>query len=354
MAEKTEPPSGRKISEARSQGQVAMSRELNAAIALLMGVWLLRNNGMNLYQALSEVTVSTLVALPKAEATSAWIVGFLVSSFLRVMPTLLQIMVWLLVTGMIVTVAQTGLLWASKRIGFDFSRLNIINGFKRFVSPQGLLELGKALLKLVVVGWVAYAFLQEHALEMLGLAQIDYPIALGHWVTLGLDMAWRVGSIYLILAIADYIYQRWHYMQMMKMTKEEVKEEYKQQEGDPVIKGRIRSKQRTMVRRRMMANVPKADVIITNPTHLAVAVQYKQGEMEAPVVLAKGAYKIAERIVEIARENHIPVIQNIPVARALYKKVEIDQEIPSDLYVALAEILAYVYRLKQPVPAAGS
>jgi flagellar biosynthetic protein FlhB len=159
----------------------------------------------------------------------------------------------------------------------------------------------------------------------------------------------RVGLAYLVLAIADYAYQWYQNKQALKMTKEEVKEEAKQTEGNPQIKAAIRSKQRRLAIMRMMSKVPKADVVITNPTHLAVAIQYDVNKMNAPVVVAKGAYRIAERIVEVAREHNVPVIQNIPLARALYNNVDLEEEIPPELYVAMAEVLAYVYRMKDKV-----
>jgi flagellar biosynthetic protein FlhB len=197
-----------------------------------------------------------------------------------------------------------------------------------------------------VVVWVAYSFLRARVPELLGLNQTDFLAALKEWATLALSLALRVGGAYLVVAFTDYGYQRWQYLRSLRMSKQEIKEEIKQQEGDPVIRGRIRSQQRRMTRHRMMANVPKADVVITNPTHLAIAIQYEADEMKAPKVLAKGAHHTAERIVALARQHGIPVIQDIPVARALYRHVEIDQEIPAALYAAVAQILAYVFRLQ--------
>jgi flagellar biosynthesis protein FlhB len=154
----------------------------------------------------------------------------------------------------------------------------------------------------------------------------------------------------MILAVADYAFQRWRFMRQLRMTKEEVKEEFKRSEGDPFLRGRIRAQQRKIARTRMMSNVHKAKVVITNPTHFAVAIDYQAESMRAPRVLAKGAFNVAQKIVDIARENNIPVVQNVPLARALYKAVEVDQEIPPEMYVAVAEVLAYVYRLRQPAP----
>jgi flagellar biosynthetic protein FlhB len=170
------------------------------------------------------------------------------------------------------------------------------------------------------------------------------------FVQMSLGLASRVGVAYLFLALADFIYQRWNHTRGLKMTKDEVKEEFKSQEGNPMLKSQIRQQGRRMARMRMMANVPKANVVITNPTHLAVAIQYDHDNMVAPKVVAKGANLVAFRIADIARANNIPVVQNIPVARAIYGSVEIDQEIPPELYAAIAEILVYVYRLKGQQP----
>jgi flagellar biosynthetic protein FlhB len=200
------------------------------------------------------------------------------------------------------------------------------------------------------VGLVAYGFLRSNVSSILVMIQTDFRSAIEGWAGLAMSLIFRVGATYLALALADYAYQRWQYMRSVRMSKEEVKEEMKQSEGDPILKGRIRQQQRRMARMRMMASVPKADVVITNPTHFAVAIQYDQMMMPAPKVLAKGAHLIAQRIVEIARENEIPVVQNVPLARALYRTVEIDQEIPPDLYMAMAEVLAYVYKMKGKMP----
>jgi flagellar biosynthetic protein FlhB len=177
------------------------------------------------------------------------------------------------------------------------------------------------------------------------LSQYDLGSATSVFFETGISLAMRVGSIYLILAVADYAYQRWDLMRNLRMSKDEIKEEYKQSEGDPFMKSRIRSQMRRMARSRMMSNVPKATVVVTNPTHLAIAIEYRDG-MNAPRVLAKGAHHTAERIVAVARKNNIPVVQNIPLARAIYKRIDIDKEIPPDLYLAMAEVLAYVYRIR--------
>ena len=220
--------------------------------------------------------------------------------------------------------------------------------FKRIFSGSGLIELGRALLKLALVGWVAYSYLKGQVIALSDLGQMDLASGVSKWVDLASTLAIRVGSAYLVLAAADYAFQRWRFMRSMRMTKEEIKEDYKRSEGDPFLRGRIRAQQRRMARNRMMSNVPKAKVVITNPTHFAVALDYDPDNMTAPRVLAKGAFHVAQKIVDIARKNSVPIVQNVPLARALYKSVEVDQEISPDLYLAVAEVLAYVYRLRTP------
>jgi flagellar biosynthetic protein FlhB len=227
--------------------------------------------------------------------------------------------------------------------------LNPLEGFKRIFSRHGLIELLRSLLKLGLVSWVAYSFLRANYNQLIALTQFDLTTAVGQFIRLAISLTIRVGGMYLVLAAADYAYQRWDLYQNLKMTKDEIKEENKRSEGDPMLKSRVRGMQRQMARGRMMANVPKATVVITNPTHLAVAIEYQDG-MRAPKVLAKGPYRVAERIVKIAKEHHIPVIQNIPLARALYKTIDIGQEISPELYLAMAEVLAYVYKLRGKTP----
>jgi flagellar biosynthetic protein FlhB len=264
------------------------------------------------------------------------------------LPDLGLLLVALLLTGAGITFAQTGFLWSSHNISPDLNRLNPIPGLKRIFSPNGLMELGKMLLKLLVIGWVVYSFLRSHLQELLLMAGSDLSHSMAVWVGLASGLALQVSGVYLVLALADFVYQRWFFRRSLRMTRDEVKEEMKRTEGDPVLKGRIRQQQRRLARQRMMANVRKADVVITNPTHLAVAVQYEANRMHAPRVLAKGAYRVAARIVELARIHRVPVVQNPPLARAIYRSVDVEQEIPPDLYLVMAEVLAYVYRLRAP------
>lgn len=346
MSERTEAPTARRLNEARMDGKVVRSQELNSAAALLIGAWLMGGPGRRLAADVGEILTQTISSLPTVDISGVWLREFVIGHVMRIAPSLSIVVLGMMATGILVTVSQTGLLWAKKRIGFDFNRINPIAGFRRLFSVQGLFEFGKALVKLLVVGWVAYSFLTSKGAEIIGLEQTDLRTAISLWAQHAYSLALRIGAVYLVLALLDYAYNRRQHKKSLLMTKEEVKEEFKQREGDPFIKRRIRARQRSMARLRMLSNIATADVVITNPTHLALAIQYDPETMSAPKLLAKGAYRIAERIIALANENRIPVLQNIPLARALYQSVEIDQEIPPDLYMAVAEILAYVFSLR--------
>ncbi len=346
-SDRTEPPTGRRIAEARKEGQVARSQELSAAVALLMGVWLLRGMGKNLIEGFKDILTSTMSTLTIKEFNDIMLSQTMTRYSFMLMPSLAIIILSLLVVGICINISQTGFLWITKRLGIDLNRLNPLNGLKRLFSIHGIVEFLKNLIKLFLIGWIAYSFLKGKFTTLISLSQMEFPYSLDTWVEVAFSLLTRVGLAYFVLACIDYGYQRWQYFRSLRMTKQEVKDELKQTEGDPLIRGYIRRQQRRLARLRMMANVHKADVVITNPTHLAIAIQYEPETMQAPKVLAKGAYRIAERIIQIAQAHQIPVIQNIPLAQALYKMVDIDQEIPPELYLAMAEVLAYVFKLRE-------
>ncbi len=350
---KTEAPTSHRLQEAREEGQVVRSQELISAVVILMSAILLRGPGKQLAEAFRDLITNIILELPKTNLTVEWLRGTGITFGLRLLPSFSLILIGLMLTGVVVTLAQTQFLWAGKKIGFDFKRVNPLEGFKRIFSSHGMFELLRSLLKLGWVSWVAYSFLRTRFNELVSFNQFDLGTGVSKFAEMTISLAMRVGGMYLVLAVADYAYQRWDLYKNLRMSKEEIKQENKRSEGDPLMKSRIRSMQRQMARGRMMANVSKATVVVTNPTHLAIAIEYQEG-MRAPKVLAKGPYRVAERIVKIAKENNIPVVQNIPVARAIFKTIEIGQEISPDLYLAMAEILAYVYKLRGKTPAASS
>ncbi len=345
MADKTEAPTSHRLQEAREEGQVVRSQELITAVVMLIGAYLLRGPGKQLGLNFKTLVTETIVELPTASVSVESLKGMFFRFGSKILPSLGLMMFGLMLAGIAVTLAQTQFLWAGKKIGFDFKRVNPLEGFKRIFSTHGLFELLRSLLKLSWVTWIAYSFLRSRFFELISLTQFDLNTAINSFVETCISLAIRVGSMYLVIGVADYAYQRWELYKNLRMSKDDIKQEQKRSEGDPLLKSRVRNMQRRMARGRMMANVAKATVVITNPTHLAVAIEYHDG-MKAPKVLAKGPYHVAEKIVQIAKENRIPVVQNIPLARAIYKTIEIGQEISSDLYLAMAEILAYVYKLR--------
>ena len=345
MTDKTEAPTSHRLQEAREEGQVVRSQELISAVVILTGAYLLRGPGKQLGLNFEGLVMETITTLPTVDITVESLRGMFFTFGMKILPSVGLIMFGLLLAGTAVTLGQTEFLWAGKKIGFDFKRLNPLDGFKRIFSTHGLIELLRSLLKLSWVTWIAYSFLRSRFFELVSYTQFDMGTAVSSFLEVSISLVIRVGSMYLVLAVADYAYQRWDLYKNLRMSKDDIKQEQKRSEGDPLLKSRIRNMQRRMARGRMMANVSKANVVITNPTHLAVAIEYHEG-MKAPRVLAKGPYHVAQKIIQIAKENNIPVVQNIPVARAIYKTIDIGQEISSDLYLAMAEILAYVYKLR--------
>lgn len=251
-----------------------------------------------------------------------------------------------LLTGLLVNYLQVGFLFTTEPLNPQLSRMNPVEGFKKNFSKRSLFELVKLLLKIFLVGLVVFIFIRNN-LETLLLTL--YQDAGGLWETirsLTLNMSLRIAAVFFALSLMDYLYQRYEHNQNLKMTKQEVKEEFKQAEGDPQLRARLREQQRKLAMQRMMQDVPSATVVITNPTALAVAIRYRETEDEAPVVVAKGAALMAKRIRDLATEHGVSLVENKQVARILYDQVEIGQEIPVELYQAVAEILALVYKLR--------
>ena len=249
--------------------------------------------------------------------------------------------------GFVANILQVGFLFSSEAITPKFSKIDPIQGFKRLFSLRSLVEFLKVILKMAIVGIVAYLTIKDEITMTLPLVELNVYDILSFLGKVSFKILYITCWVLVILAILDYLYQKWEHERSLKMSLQEIKEENKQTEGDPLIKGRIKRLQREIARKRMMSAVPKADVIITNPTHLAVAIRYQPETMNAPCVIAKGAGFIAERIKEIARKSGVPIIENKAVAQVLYKMVPVEQAIPINLYKAIAEILAYVYSLKQ-------
>lgn len=344
--ERTESPSAKRRADFRKKGQVAQSREVQAAamFSLLLLFWLfflpffwdeIRKMVTAIWGACGEYAITTSSLMHLAAYLGAGFALMLAPLFLVA-----------LLVGFFATFLQIGWLFTTEPLLPDFSKLDPIKGMGRFFTKRSLVEVVKSLLKILLIGWIAFNTVHGEFDKALLLTEMPVDATLLFLAkTAALVMA-KVAAIMIALAILDYSFVRWEMEEKMKMTKQEQKEEMKETEGDPHIKSKIRSIQQQMARKRMMAAVPSADVVITNPTHIAVALKYEAGKMEAPVVLAKGQDLVAEKIREIAREHRVPLVENPPVARLLHSRVEVGHAIPEELFKAVAEILAYVYSLK--------
>jgi flagellar biosynthetic protein FlhB len=352
--QRTEQPSQRKLAQARAQGQVVQSREINSWFMLAAGTAVVLLWGPSLARPL-QATLARFLD-PASLLGGDGILWDAVRSMLANVATSFALPLALFVVAALAgSLVQTGLVLATDRLGFDFSRVSPIQGFARLFSLRSLSEFLKGLAK---VGIVAAAVLWLLSPELgrlpllpdLGASGLVAEIYQGL-----LRVALAVLAAVAAIALLDYLYQRFVFLKSQRMSKQEVKEEHKQTEGDPTVKARLRQIRMERARKRMMAAVPMASVVVTNPTHYAVALQYAPGDKGAPKLVAKGADLIAERIREIARENDVPIVENPPLARALYAGVELDQEIPPEHYRAVAEIINYVFRLKgKLMPRTGS
>jgi flagellar biosynthetic protein FlhB len=285
--------------------------------------------------------------MPIYISSSADLKNRFASVFSVIFSVMFPLMVAIVVISVVVTMAQTRLLITPSQLKPDFSRLSPIKGIKRLFSLKSFVELFKSLLKITVVGLIIYLDINPQLQKVMLLFDTSLNQSFIWTANAILDIGFKASFAILLIGVADYFYQWWSFEKEIKMTKEETKEEYKQTEGNPEIKGRMRSLQRRLARSRMMQAVPSADVVIRNPTHYAVAIKYEGQGQNAPVVVAKGRDLVALRIVEVAEKNKIYVTENVPLAQALFKAVEIGDEIPSEFYKAVAEVLAYIYRLKK-------
>ncbi|MBN3033181.1 MAG: flagellar biosynthesis protein FlhB [Candidatus Saganbacteria bacterium] len=346
--DKTEEPTPHRLREAREKGQVAKSREITTAFLLLLTYFLFRYLGPFMWRNLVEMAAAIFQLIPEARSFDLPFAGYLLLLGLRAMGfVLLPIFAITFLAALLAEALQTGFVVALDPLAPKLERINPLEGFKRMFSLQGLVELVKSLLKIIIVFYIAWYACKDD------LPYIIVLIEAHPWqaIVLGGDIAYRiairVGIFYIFIAILDYLYRRWEYMRNLKMTKQEIKEEYKRLEGDPMVKQRMRDLQRQVAQQRMMAAVPQADVVVTNPTHLAVALKYEPARMKAPVVLAKGERKVAEEIRRLAEEHEISIVQNETLARSIYRGARVNQEVPADLYQAVAEVLAYVYKIRQ-------
>ncbi|WP_322172820.1 flagellar biosynthesis protein FlhB [Acutalibacter caecimuris] len=350
--DKTEKATPKRRRDERKKGNILLCQDIIAVSTLVASVIMLRVMFPNMAAQLGEFfTRCSGFAMDTVANGSAYYMGeLLFQGVMTFVVTAGPMLAATMLVGITATLAQTRFLVAGEIIRPKFSKISPLNGFKRLFSLRSIMEAVKGLIKITIL----LLFIYNNLINLMNIASrfmyTDLGAACQELFQEIFNMLLQVCLAFVAIAFFDFLYQRWEHERQMKMSKQEIKEEYKQTEGDPQIKSRIRQVQRTMAQQRMMQQVPDADVIIRNPTHFAVALRYKQGKDTAPVVLAKGQDELAARIVAKGEEHHVPVVENVPLARALYAQAELDKEIPPDLYAAVAEVLVYIFKLGNKLP----
>lgn len=345
-SQKTEEPTARKLEEAHKRGQVVFSREVTSWVMLFTATILVLTAGPGLMTGLRD-SLKIFLAHPDRIPTDALgLSGVLRDLFLEVGGVMVLPLLALSVMAALAGFIQTGPLFTVDPIKPDLSKISLIKGFSRLFSMRSIVEFIKGLIKLAVVSLAGVIVLRPYFDSVEHFVGLDLGQGLFDLETLFLKMMIAVLAVLSVLSVMDYLYQRHDFMKKMRMSKQEIKDEFKQTEGDPQVKARLRELRERRARQRMMQAVPEADVVITNPTHFAVALKYDTKDMPAPMMVAKGTDLIAEKIKEIAKEHKVPIVENAPLARALYDSMEIDQVIPPEHYKTVAEVIRYVFRLK--------
>ena len=345
--DKTEDPTPQRLEKAREEGQIPRSRELTSLLILLVGVCVIWLGGESLARRLASLLSSGLRFDHSIINDPNLILGQIILLLKEAMLALMPLIVGVVVVALVAPVMLGGLVFSTKSLAFKLDKLNPLPGIKRMFSAQTAAELMKAVMKSLLMGSMAGLFLWLHWPDMMRLISESPLVAMGN----ALNM---VGFCALLVVLAiipmvgfDVFWQIYSHLKKLRMSRQDIRDEFKQSEGDPHVKGRIRQMQRAAARRRMMADVPKADVIVNNPTHYSVALQYDENKMSAPRVVAKGTGLVALRIRELGEENRVPMLEAPPLARALYRHAEVGQQIPGQLYAAVAEVLAWVWQLKR-------
>lgn len=354
-AEKTEQPTAKKLDDARKEGQVAKSQEIATAFSLLALFLILRFGygfmGENFIGIFSRTynNIPNIARLYDGQLPWAYITSTMNNAMLTMLLLCAPFFLVGFVIALLCDIVQVGFRPTGKPLQPKLSKLNPISGMKKIFSTRKLFELAKSILKLVIMGAVIYSFFIGRTESLFLLYDIPLKQAIGLMGSLIIDLGLRIAAAYMVIAFADLIYQRRKFTKDMMMTKQEVKDEFKNSEGDPQVKAQQKRRMMQASQRRMMQQLPQADVVITNPTHYAVAIKYDAEEAEAPMVIAKGADYLAQKIKEAAKENGVEIVENKPLARMLYANVEVGELVPPELYKAVAEVLAYVYHLQGKV-----
>lgn len=347
QGEKTEEPTEHKLQEARKKGQVFKSMEIVSSIQFAAMAMVLAWAGAWGIRGLVSFTRDIYNTIPNLSFHYDDVWGLFLRCLTLYAKMILPLLCVAFITALLLNVMQVKIMFSAQPLSPSFQKINPLEGFKRMFSKKSVVELLKQLLKLTIIGYVSYKIVRGSIGMMMNFPLWDIHSVLKFAVGLMFKIIWFVSACYLILSIMDFLIQKKLFMAQMRMSIQELKDEFKDTEGDPHVKARLRQMQRQMVEQAMMQQVPNASAVVTNPTHLAVALKYEQGKSEAPVVVAKGERLVAQRIKEIAEENEVPVIENVGLARALFEACKVGQMIPGDLYKAVAEVLAFVYKLKR-------
>ncbi|WP_110933103.1 flagellar biosynthesis protein FlhB [Paenibacillus bouchesdurhonensis] len=344
--EKTEKATPKKRQDARKKGQVAKSQDLSGSVVLLSAFLSLLMFGGYMKERLIALFSDVYFHRLNMDVTQENVMTMFGDYAVQILLLLAPVLLVIVVMAAVANYAQVGFLLTGEPLKMQIKKLNPIEGFKRIFSMRSLVEFLKSLLKLTIIGYLVYSTIWGERGNIASLGHVTIEDAFYFTSKLTMNLGLKIGAALFVLSVLDYLYQKYDHEKNLRMSKQDIKDEYKKMEGDPLIKGKIRERQRRMALQRMMQEVPKADVIITNPTHFAVALKYEGSEMEAPQVVAKGQDYVALRIREIAKEHGVIIMENKPLARALFQRAEIGDSIPADLFQAVAEVLAYVYRMK--------
>lgn len=347
--EKTEKATPKKRADSRKKGQVAKSQDVNTAIVLLAVFLMLFFGGEYFFGSLKSIFTHTYQEYIGMDLTENSIQMIFIDILLELVKVLAPIMVVAMLAGVAANYMQFGFLFSTETIQPKLEKLDPIKGFKRIFSMRAIVEFLKSILKISLVGIVTFSIIWLRKDEILILAEKSVGAGLATIANLTVQMGLIACLLLIILAVLDYFYQKYDYEKNLRMSKQDIKDEYKNMEGDPLIKSKIKQRQREMAMHRMMQEVPNADVVITNPTHYAIALKYDENKLDAPYVVAKGVDFIAQKIKYVAKENDVIQVENRPLARALYSQAEIGDAIPEEFFKAVAEILAYVYKTKNKI-----
>jgi flagellar biosynthetic protein FlhB len=348
---RTEAPTPKKRKKEREKGNVARSMDVNSVVVLIAGILVIKFMGENLLSGISHFTSGIYTTITTIQLTPESTVQYTQNGIWYIFGVISPILITIMILGLASNFGQVGFFYSKKALVPKFSKINPLKGVKRIFSSKSLVELVKGIVKITIIATIGYSVIKNHINDYYSVSIMTPGAILSFIAEILFELSVKIAIVLIFLAAADYAWQNYDYEKNIKMTKQEVKEEQRQERGNPEVKGRVKSLQRQLSRTRMMNAVPDATVVVTNPTHIAVALQYAPNEpSDAPKVLAKGQRKTAERIKLLAKENNIPIIEDKPLARTLFQTLEVGMEIPPIFYQAVAEVLAKVFQMQRKNP----